>query len=56
MNARNTGEQGQHLLAEIQALVKAAAKGDSYSVGAALREVRPSPAAFWRFIRRIAPD
>jgi hypothetical protein len=39
--------------AEVRALVKSAGNGVLWQVYTAKRKVRPSPAAFWRFIEAI---
>lgn len=39
--------------AEVRALVKNAGNGVLWQVSTAKRKVRPSPAAFWRFIEAI---
>jgi hypothetical protein len=42
--------------AELRALVKNAGNGVLWQVYTAKRKVRPSPAAFWRFIEAITVD
>jgi hypothetical protein len=42
--------------AELRALVKNAGNGVLWQVYTAKRKVRPSPAAFWRFIKAITVD
>jgi hypothetical protein len=42
--------------AEVRALVKSAGNGVLWQVYTAKRKVRPSPAAFWRFVAAITPS
>ena len=41
---------------EVRALVRSAGNGVLWQVYTAKRKVRPSPAAFWRFIEAITLD
>jgi hypothetical protein len=43
------------LHAQVRALVRSAGRGVLWQVYTAKRKVRPSPAAFWRFIAAITP-
>jgi hypothetical protein len=51
---RNEEERDEAAIgAEVRALVKNAGNGVLWQVYTAKRKVRPSPAAFWRFIEAI---